>query len=856
MAGESPEKSEQRKSSGAATSGTSDPRLAVFRAVPDPDDRAVTGSQSGDARLREAVAAWVAGADSPSGADSVSGADTDTDVPSSGAGADVGADTPEVERTRVLPQATSPEVDDAPAAADLPSDGDGSDDDAPAGADEPAADDVDDVDDADDADDVDDAGDVDGAEGDDEPAASRPAAEEDGGDEPAEDVPDDAEGGAEAATEGAETAGGAPGAATGTAARTEADADAVDTPAAVDADADADADADSDADARCDADVASTVDPKPDEDAEAAANATEGDAPDSGADAGSGASADAVASAAGPQSDTAPDTGSGSADQDGDRDGDQDGDKDADEAAAETDDDAPDSETAVAADPPPVDQPTGVFRMPKRPAVDQPTTALKRSTFVPLRPDDVPGERKKPAVPNWAAKPSSAATSAEAAAQPDVVERTRQQPLPPKPPLDLLAELTNTPPPPQTPVRTVLRRFKIWTPLVLLLVIIFAIVQAVRPLPAPQLGLTADSTYTFKGGLNLPWPDEGQSAVEVDGVGSLGTHGKVQPAPTASMAKVMTAYVVLHDHPLTGKQTGPKITVDKQAGQEANSPDESTAPIKEGQQYTEKQMLELLMIPSGNNAARLLSRWDGPTKDFVKKMNDAAADLGMADTTYTDPSGLTATTVSTAPDQLKLAKSVMRNDVFREIVNTPQIKIPGIPNMIYNNNRLLLKPGVSGVKTGSSTPAGGNLLWAADTIVDGKSRRIVGVVMGQKTGTTLDSKLQRAIDNSYKLIQSAQQDVTSATVVKKGEVVGYVDDGLGGKTPVVATKELKAVGWPGLQADLHIGDTGKTVPHAAKAGTVVGRLTVGSGPGMVSAPVALQKDLAAPGFGAKLTRLG
>lgn len=71
--------------------------------------------------------------------------------------------------------------------------------------------------------------------------------------------------------------------------------------------------------------------------------------------------------------------------------------------------------------------------------------------------------------------------------------------MPPKPPLDLLAELTNTPPPPETPVRTAVRRVKIWTPLVLLLLIIFAIAQIVRPLPEPALGLSADPTYTFEG---------------------------------------------------------------------------------------------------------------------------------------------------------------------------------------------------------------------------------------------------------------------------------------------------------------------------------------------------------------------
>lgn len=524
-------------------------------------------------------------------------------------------------------------------------------------------------------------------------------------------------------------------------------------------------------------------------------------------------------------------------------------------------------------DRPQVDQPTAVFKALKRPSVDQPTTTLKvpplpgeekrespaerTSTFVPLRRDDVrPGGTKPAASTSAPAAPAATAPLPEA-------ERTRQQPMPPRPPLDLLAELTNTPPPRQTPVRTVVRRFKIWTPLVLILLVVFAVAQAVRPLPAPALQLSAEPTYTFEGGkLAMPWPSEGQGAVEVEGVGTIGMYGEQKPAPIASVAKAMTAYVILKEHPITGKQVGPAIQVDKRAGEESNRPDESTAPIKEGQEYTLKQMLQLLMIPSGNNAARLLARWDATSeKAFVEKMNAAAEDLGMTNTTYTDPSGLESSTVSTAADQLKLGKAVMQNDIFRDIVNTPQIQIPGVEPTIYNNNLILLEPGVSGIKTGSSTPAGGNLLWTADTIVDGKSRRIIGMVMGAQQADQLSEKLKLAIDNSLKLIQAAQEGVTSATVVKKGEVVGYVDDGLGGRTPVVATKELKAVGWAGFKVKLNIGEVagggegGEQIPHSAEAGTVVGELTVGSGTGEVSAPVALQRDLAEPGFGAKLTRV-
>lgn len=530
--------------------------------------------------------------------------------------------------------------------------------------------------------------------------------------------------------------------------------------------------------------------------------------------------------------------------------------------------------------------------------MDQPTTALKlppglvadsdserTSTFVPLR-ADIPAEQKAerareaaqtPKAPAPTPASTSASRPAPEAARPAAsgpaaaapvppapapayveAERTRQQPLPPLPPLDLLAELTNTPPPPPTPLRTTMRRVRIWTPLVLLVLIVFAIVQMVRPLPAPVLTLSAAPTFTFEGGeLKLPFPTEGQGAVEVEGVGSMGTYGAQKPAPIASVTKTMTAYVILRDHPIKGSQKGPEIEIDQKAEDQGKAEHESTAPVQAGQTYTQKELLQLLMIPSANNVARLLARWDaGSEAAFVDKMNAAAKDLGMTQSTYTDPSGLLDSTVSTPQDQLKLAKAVMQYDVFREIVNSPNATIEGLPRRIENNNNILLQPGVSGIKTGSSTPAGGNLLWSANTIVDGQNRRILGIVMGAKDAADLGKKLQLAIDNSLKVIQQAQKDVTSAVVVRKGQVLGHIDDGLGGRTPVVATKELKAIGWPGLEVKLELTDGGKLLPHVGTAGDVIGQVSIGTGAGKVSSPVALQRDLVEPGFDKKLTRVG
>ncbi|MCF3168323.1 serine hydrolase [Streptomyces violaceoruber] len=926
MAGESPDKTEQRKSSSGTAAEERDPRFAVFRdpgeaadeaetegadagtgaaAGSDADAGTGTGAGSGatsdtatavfrprlpeDGPRRESKPEPKADAKPAAKAEAVSGGEASAAPENaSEAGSDAGNG-----REGELEAAREPES--APEAASTASEGAGE-------AEEPAK----------------------------APEAARGGASPKAGEKAADAGKSDAEksdaGKSDAETSGAESAEAADAAdvADGSEAAAPAKGEAGgDEPEAADGDgrlraavaAWVDADADADADAGADADAETGEKPKPESTskAEKPGKAEQGKSTErekrAGQDERDGEPEPAAKPV--PAGRSTADSGSG---KDTDTDTDTDTDAAPDSGADADGDSAADS--GGGSDLRGIDQPTAVFKAVKPGAkgtggVDQATTALKlprdfgtgtkpaakpetgqpegksaaepesdaerTSTFVPLRSDDVrtPTAPRKPEAGSTAgaagpatgvdagtgtpARTPEAGAPAPAAPSWAAAERTRQQPLPPKPPLDLLAELTNTPPPPETPVRTAVRRVKIWTPLVLLLLIVFAIVQVTRPLPEPSLELTAKPTYAFEGGeTKLSWPGQGQSAVMVDGVGSLGTEGPQKPAPIASVAKVMTAYVILREHPLKGDEEGEKITVDQKAEDESKRPDESTAPLTKGQKLSQRQMLQLLMIPSGNNAARLLARWDAGSEDaFIDKMNDAAKDLGMKGSTYTDPSGLEKTTVSTATDQLKLAQAVMRNEVFRKIVDMPEVEIEGIDGKIYNNNNLLLQPGVSGIKTGSSTPAGGNLLWSANTKVDGKMLWIYGAVMGQQAGTgRVYDSLELSLQNSLKLIKDAQKAATSATVLKKGDVVGYVDNGFGGKTPVVATKSLKAVGWSGLEVELKVTDNGEGIDPAAKAGSEVGMVTVGTGTGKMTAPVVLQDDLAQPAFGDKLTRIG
>ncbi|MEV4175525.1 hypothetical protein [Nonomuraea sp. NPDC049709] len=233
-------------------------------------------------------------------------------------------------------------------------------------------------------------------------------------------------------------------------------------------------------------------------------------------------------------------------------------------------------------------------------------------------------------------------------------------------------------------------------------------------------------------GVPLPWPAEGQSAVEVEGVGSLGVSGDPHPVPIASVTKVMTAYVILRRHPLRPGDDGPLVTVDRTAADESYAPVESTVPVREGRRIRLRRLLELMMVPSGNNVARLLARWDSGTQErFVERMNATASRLRMAGTTYTGASGNEDSTVSTAADQLKLAREAMRDPVLREVVAQAATAVPGDARRLPNTNTLLNKHGVIGIKTGSGTAAGGNLMWASRV----RGRLVLGVILGQAAGT-------------------------------------------------------------------------------------------------------------------------
>ena len=251
----------------------------------------------------------------------------------------------------------------------------------------------------------------------------------------------------------------------------------------------------------------------------------------------------------------------------------------------------------------------------------------------------------------------------------------------------------------------------------------------------------------------MSWPADGTSAADISGVGVADGPGAARRVPIASVAKLMTAYVILQDHPLSGAGPGPDITVEpsEAAAYPAQArAGESLVAVAAGEVISERQALEALLLPSADNMAWILARWDaGSQAAFTAKMNATARRLGMTGTSYTDASGLDSSTTSTAADQVRLGMAAMQTPALAAITAMPAAVVP-VAGLIRNTNTLLGQDGIAGLKTGSTQRAGGCLLVAARQQVDGHETLIVAAVFGQPgTAATI---LPNALQAGYGLV--------------------------------------------------------------------------------------------------------
>ena len=347
----------------------------------------------------------------------------------------------------------------------------------------------------------------------------------------------------------------------------------------------------------------------------------------------------------------------------------------------------------------------------------------------------------------------------------------------------------------------------------------------------------------------LAWPEYGQSAIGAQGFGLLGTSGQQTPSPMASVTKIVTALMVLQKKPLDPGQQGPLITLtaeDVEIYQNYISQNGSLVGVAAGEQISQYQALQALLLPSANNMADTLVRWAFGSMDaYVQAANSFLSSMGLSQTRVADASGFSEKSVSTAEELVLLGQAAMAEPVIADIVNQKEASIP-VAGVIRNTNRLLGDSGIIGIKTGNTDQAGGCYLFAGKHEVGRQSLVIIGAVLGAPT-------LDRAMNDGRPLLLRAYDGFSSVGVIKKGQALGYYEVPWTGQgLNAVAERDLDMVTWrsrlPKLNAKL------QTIAASTPKNTNVGKLKVLSGSNNVYVPAVLEKSAPKPSWQWRILR--
>lgn len=214
--------------------------------------------------------------------------------------------------------------------------------------------------------------------------------------------------------------------------------------------------------------------------------------------------------------------------------------------------------------------------------------------------------------------------------------------------------------------------------------------------------------------------------------------------PLASTTKIMTTLVALDHLKLTDI-----LTV------KSSPPEGEIIGFEKGEQLSLESMLYAMMLPSANDAAvAIADNFPGGREAFVAEMNRKAAELGLLNTTFEDPIGLSPANQTTAEDLARLASYGLDNQEIKKIVSQKSRSITNISNTktysLENLNRLLGENGVNGVKTGYTEEAGQVLVISKQETINGKQRTIIAVVM----------KSQDRFSDMQSLLSSLEGNIT------------------------------------------------------------------------------------------------
>jgi D-alanyl-D-alanine carboxypeptidase (penicillin-binding protein 5/6) len=367
------------------------------------------------------------------------------------------------------------------------------------------------------------------------------------------------------------------------------------------------------------------------------------------------------------------------------------------------------------------------------------------------------------------------------------------------------------------------------------------------PLP-PAIVTTTSTTDLTSQPAQLDIPPFGTTVIEADGFGILASSNIDTPAPIASMAKLVTALVVLDAHPIDAGTSGPNISFDSSdievlARSIAN--DESRADVVEGMTLSEREVITVMLVKSANNYSFSLARWAfGSEKAYVEAANAWLRENGFGSTVVTDASGLSPETRSTPRDLLGIGALALDNEVTSSAVATVSTSIDPI-GLIENSNKLLGTLGVNGIKTGTTDEAGACLLFSTVLPIGDLEVRIIGVTLGAPTHPELDEALAR-------LLVSVQAGFHQVTPTSSGQVLATATSTWGESTNLIARDTISRLVWS--DTPVRVRNT-ETVPATGSAGSLAGEALVTIGSETTLVPLTRESEISDPGFAWRVSHI-
>lgn len=214
--------------------------------------------------------------------------------------------------------------------------------------------------------------------------------------------------------------------------------------------------------------------------------------------------------------------------------------------------------------------------------------------------------------------------------------------------------------------------------------------------------------------------------------------------PIASLTKLMTALLVMENTPYNDYDLAKKTVVSKTAAGQYNIPVYGN--LKQGQQISVEELLELMLNYSSNDAAFALAEIIG-FENFIEKMNEKAKILGLENTYFANPTGLDPTepdlipNYSTASDLIKLSKYILENHPLILEISSRNGRYLTENNILDLN--ILNSQIVIGGKTGYTEKAGGCMLFIFS---DEKESYFINLILGSESPQKRVEEMQKLIN--------------------------------------------------------------------------------------------------------------